>query len=259
MRRCRILFIFAVLLVLGQNVLIAIMSGGAGVSLSSPSIVEWPTSSGNMWLTRNDPSIYIDSQTILGSLWVDLTGNAPIGSTVVLIAPESPMASESWVDSSEVNFSLPEPLLKRHSIDDYASLNPKPEYIRSTRVGLPFKSFCSLVDQVKQEDGSYKYRRSFGISISGRFMPWLPNATSRAIPLRPIFLGFVLNTAVAFLFLFVVKWGARNAWWLVRLPFIRRKSRGKAERRKRAECVDCGYSIDGIERCPECGLVVETD
>jgi len=62
----------------------------------------------------------------------------------------------------------------------------------------------------------------------------------RVIPLRPLPLGFLVNTAVYAL-----------AGWIVMTvpPTIRRSIR-----RRRGLCPQCGHTLAGVTRCPECGV-----
>ena len=62
------------------------------------------------------------------------------------------------------------------------------------------------------------------------------------LPLRPIWYGFVLNTAL---------YGSA-AWLLICGPFVLRRSR----RRRHGKCVACGYPIGMSEVCTECGFAL---
>ena len=78
-------------------------------------------------------------------------------------------------------------------------------------------------------------------SVSNRyFAPPLP----RALPLRPIWPGFAVNTLLYTVIL----------WLLICGPFELRR----LLRRKRGLCITCGYDLGGAEHeaCPECGVEV---
>jgi hypothetical protein len=64
-------------------------------------------------------------------------------------------------------------------------------------------------------------------------------AAYRPIPLRPIWPGFAVNTAVY----------AALPMLLGTLPGLVRRSR----RRRRGVCLACGYASGGLAVCPECG------
>ena len=68
-------------------------------------------------------------------------------------------------------------------------------------------------------------------------------ARYRVLPLRPIWLGFAINT----LFYAAILW----MLWLS--PFVVRR----VVRRKRGRCINCGYDLRGTSEggggCPECG------
>ena len=66
----------------------------------------------------------------------------------------------------------------------------------------------------------------------------------RALPLRPIWPGFAVNTIFY----------AAILWLLTLAPFTLRR----VIRRKRGHCIKCGYDLRGTEHevCPECGVSV---
>ena len=117
------------------------------------------------------------------------------------------------------------------------------------RIGFPFRSARSsfaIYDYLDKTDGIGDGVQVYeGIAIMGE-----ENTTSFplnrefiAIPLRPIFPGFLLNTLIYSLpflgSILVLRWVR-----VVRAD--RRYSRGK--------CVSCGYLLEDLVRCPECSL-----
>ncbi|MEE9129392.1 MAG: hypothetical protein V3T84_05190 [Phycisphaerales bacterium] len=64
----------------------------------------------------------------------------------------------------------------------------------------------------------------------------------KVLPLRPIWLGFAINTVFY----------AAILWLLTLGPFTARRH----IRRKRGLCLKCGYDLRGAEHeaCPECGF-----
>lgn len=68
-----------------------------------------------------------------------------------------------------------------------------------------------------------------------------PYKAIRALPLRPMWLGFIANTVLF-----------SSAWWivLVGIPLLRR-----AQRERRGRCPKCGYDLRGdySAGCAECG------
>lgn len=83
---------------------------------------------------------------------------------------------------------------------------------------------------------------SHGISVSPSPPPRMwPNGISglRALPLRPIWPGFLADTAVF-----------ASMWSVVPVAIATRR----ALRRRRGLCPSCGYPLaPGTDRCPECG------
>ena len=68
--------------------------------------------------------------------------------------------------------------------------------------------------------------------------------SQRALPLRPIWRGFAINTIFY----------AAIVWMLTLGPFAARRF----IRNKRGLCIKCGYDLRGAEHevCPECGLAI---
>ena len=133
---------------------------------------------------------------------------------------------------------------------------PDDNFVRTTfvrRVGLPTPALRYRVDMFADENGEtqLKYRGGFG--ISGKYVPGLESWRTLSIPLMPVFPGFIVGV----IFWGLVGWGME---YVVRallfvLKFVlginRRKTR--AERLANNQCVTCGYPLDDLERCPECG------
>jgi len=67
----------------------------------------------------------------------------------------------------------------------------------------------------------------------------------RVIPLRPLPLGFLVNTAIY----------ALAAWIVMTVPPTIRRS----IRRRRGLCPQCGHTLAGMTRCPECGVATVTE
>lgn len=74
---------------------------------------------------------------------------------------------------------------------------------------------------------------------SGAVMTMNPYIESRYIPVRPLCVGFVLNSLV---------YGVA-VWPVLFVPSKVKRWR----RRRRGACVGCGYELAGLVRCPECG------
>ncbi len=66
------------------------------------------------------------------------------------------------------------------------------------------------------------------------------------VPLKPILTGSVLNTAF-FGMVYTAIWTLTCRLWRIISGATKR------ERKKRGECVKCGYPLEGLQRCPECG------
>lgn len=84
---------------------------------------------------------------------------------------------------------------------------------------------------------------SAGIVVTKLPRPWMivGNAYSDCVPLRPIWFGFVVNTAL---------FGALV--YGMQLGVVRRL---RSRRRKHGFCQWCGYDVRGLPRCPECGAI----
>lgn len=110
--------------------------------------------------------------------------------------------------------------------------------------GLPFRSMRSTL----------VLGRSIGDSLDPSFTKVIGGARVeltewifgqrmyRMIPLRPVWPGFVLNTAFYAAL-------AGTPFLIIRLRRLRRC----AKRERRGECIWCRYDTKGLNRCPECG------
>lgn len=91
--------------------------------------------------------------------------------------------------------------------------------------------------------GSEEYAsRVDGVPISD-FL-YGPTSQARALPLVPVWPGFLINTVIFAALLFTI-----------RLVYVTIKRRS---RRKRGLCIQCAYNLSGgpHEQCPECGAAI---
>jgi hypothetical protein len=96
--------------------------------------------------------------------------------------------------------------------------------------------------------------RSNGLVIPDEGIPYLPEERMtinlHVLPLRPLWPGFALNTAVYGTIIFVL-WSALAALWSAP-GLVRRRVR-----KRRGRCIGCGYNLRGRGSaggpCPECG------
>jgi hypothetical protein len=80
------------------------------------------------------------------------------------------------------------------------------------------------------------------LTLPGAPQPTWASQPTPFLPLRPLALGMVVNTLLfAYLIALLLVGPAAVRTWL---------------RIRRSRCVACGYSIDGMVRCPECGADV---
>ncbi len=126
------------------------------------------------------------------------------------------------------------------------------EFLRQTYAGWPLQSlYCEewLLDDKpvahKLKDGNfwntppYELRYGFYRSVPVDFMSIGLMALPRPVPLRPVWLGFALNTVVYSAVLCVI----------VRAPAVLRRF----IRRKRGLCPACAYPMGDSTICTECG------
>jgi hypothetical protein len=119
---------------------------------------------------------------------------------------------------------------------------PQTEYAR----GWPMLSLMcvSIPDQAAPKRGA-EFVPSFsqGIRLSVVFDPASGQPIDRCLPLRPIWSGFVINTAFY----------ATILWLLFAAPFALRREL----RRRRNICPHCAYPIGTNDVCTECGKAVK--
>ena len=135
--------------------------------------------------------------------------------------------------------------------DDAAILGQVDETLLRTSAGWPWRA-------LRSDDYAATGRRDGRMSIlartpraslpGGLVVPSrspIPGLADFALPLLPLWPGFLINTLFYALLLF-------GAW---RLPGVLRR----AVRRRRGRCVGCGYDRQGLDTdapCPECGAWV---
>ncbi len=117
---------------------------------------------------------------------------------------------------------------------------PNPEMIIEEARGWPLLS----LKYEKHWHGAVPYPADWGIELWGhRSAAWSSFAVV-TLPLRPIWPGFAINT-LFYAAILSLLWSSP----LVVRRFIRRK---------RGQCIKCGYDLRGTEHevCPECGVEV---
>ncbi|MEE9128668.1 MAG: hypothetical protein V3T84_01525 [Phycisphaerales bacterium] len=111
--------------------------------------------------------------------------------------------------------------------------------------GWPMISMCCVIDFKALYLGTRKNVVEGGVSLEALHRPGSPELLLRALPLRPIWLGFTINTVFYAAVLWLVMFG----------PFTARRM----IRRKRGCCIKCGYDLRGTSGgggggvCSECG------
>ncbi len=131
------------------------------------------------------------------------------------------------------------------------TLVPTEVYREFVAVGLPFRSIISTTTDPRVMLPSSVWITYFAeVANPGAIVVsfWPPAVTigGKGYPLRPVWPGTFLNTAIYAALLFA----------LSRLPVALRRRR----RRRRNQCAACGYSLVGLTSpaCPECGLLRPT-
>jgi len=81
-----------------------------------------------------------------------------------------------------------------------------------------------------------------------------PQGVVRALPLRVIPSGFMINAVIFGVAWWILFIGVRWAWRVERHGV---RSRIRGFRARRGECRACGHPLAGLARCPECGAVAK--
>ena len=108
--------------------------------------------------------------------------------------------------------------------------------------GWPVRALACSWRTVSSAGEDFRYEFEGGIEMDSRGEGFVGERL-RALPLRPIWSGFAINTVFY----------AAILWPLICGPFARRRH----IRRKRGLCVACGYDLRHADHdvCPECGTV----
>lgn len=122
------------------------------------------------------------------------------------------------------------------------------------RVGIPFRAFSYHFRRGTSADGAFRSVAEGAFVVHGQYVPLVPNGLEFVIPfggLRTNPLLYLLNTLI---------WSVAGYLILIMNTRIRlriRRERQHKRMRKQGRCVRCGYQLDGLVRCPECGSVQE--
>lgn len=121
--------------------------------------------------------------------------------------------------------------------------------VRLYRFGFPFHSLEYKLYTHIYIDGDTKGELSGAFMIQGKYVPLMPSGMDIVIPYggfhRPI--PYILNT---------LAWSIIAYAILVvntRLRIQIHRERKRKSMKKQGRCVKCGYQMDGLEQCPECG------
>lgn len=112
--------------------------------------------------------------------------------------------------------------------------------------GWPFLSMKSTflpIGRSRPDGTEDSFPVSYGVQLR-RVSPMGSFETPRAIPLRPIWLGFFLNTLI---------YGTLFATAYAIVDRLRR-----SYRLRRGQCPSCGYPIGSATQCSECGRALPT-
>ncbi len=119
------------------------------------------------------------------------------------------------------------------------------------RVGFPFRSHECRVDTDVSNDGIVTIRTIGVAQVDKKLLPLGLSRLFSSVVFRPIWLGFLLN---------VVIYG--GLVWILKKLIIDRiliyRRRRISNRKSNRLCIQCGYSVHGVSRCPECGLDIES-
>lgn len=115
------------------------------------------------------------------------------------------------------------------------------QYMTDFAVGWPARMWSANL----MEPAPGRWRVGGGVEVAGLNVGHRTAGPSRlALPLTPVWSGVAINSPLCALLIAAVvrmmRWGRR---------FVRTH---------RDRCMDCGYGIRGLTRCPECGKDVES-
>ncbi len=119
----------------------------------------------------------------------------------------------------------------------------QPQYvIDQYRVGWPLNSMQYRGPDDSRPSPSNSLVRLYTNGIPVFAFEPLGLQANRALPLKPLWRAFGVNTVVFAAF-------AEFVWQLWKLPLrIRLRNR-----KRKGLCLACGYAVEDLERCPECG------
>lgn len=167
----------------------------------------------------------------------------PAGGTPFENQALPPFWSLSQRDPRKLPTPLPSPIVNEHRGGPTPFQAENEAVYIEQATGLPFLSMYGAA--LIEWNGAPVRKNSWSIPL-----PWEmridPNSsTNRILPLKPIWLGFLLNTLFWSTTVFVACWVWKHA---VTDPRVRRRfARGLCVKRR------CAYPLNGAQVCPECG------